>query len=99
MLAGAVGELQAIVISIARKNVRIVLGAGLEPARLSTQDPKSCASTSSAIRAHHKIQRSRRREVPGPFFAESRAISRRSLDSPPAWHRSLAVAEASKRAT
>jgi hypothetical protein len=28
-----------------------MLGAGLEPARLATQDPKSCASTNSATRA------------------------------------------------
>src|ERR1700722_20425333 len=29
-----------------------MLGAGLEPARLATQDPKSCASTNSATRAN-----------------------------------------------
>src|SRR5579872_2203425 len=45
-----------------------MLGGGLEPPRLATQDPKSCASTNSAIRA----KRPRHRKVPRPCVQRQR---------------------------
>ena len=59
---------------VTRPGLRAVREMGLEPTRPQTQEPKSCASTSSATRA-------RRPRGQGPSYAGAQAIlrSRRSL--------------------